>query len=407
MVKWVAAGAVLFGLCSLGTAGDLFQVTANGNGQTIKAGASNVINLASDVAGSENTFSSLKNSNFNANLNYAGLANAVKVSQTIDSSGNRILNLKVPSTGLNKTFNSADGSLADQVKNFLKKDGLAALTEFQSIAGQQTVAGTVDGNPMATTALLQDAGYQQFGIHRSPFELDGDRYSTDAGQGENRFTVNGGVIRAAGLNGDYVDLNLASEIHFNNYIGLTLASPLRYEHLGGADIFMGGAVVGLPITFIRGTGDSSFAWTVTPAGHAGLVGSADFASGGLIYGGQVTSALSFTTNGFVVTLADQAGYYRGANVSIAGYDFNTRLDQWLFKNGVQLTKNFGNFFIDGGASWTNFLHNAFVDGYLSPELGVGVRFGKNHASGLRVGYEGHFGPHYNTSGGNILLFFTH
>lgn len=409
MRRHVAIGVLAFFVIPAlrARAGDLFSVSASSGGQTINAQGSNVINLASDVAGSNNAFTSLKNTNFNAGLNYAGIGNAVKFSQSFDSQGNRILNLRVPSVGLNKTFNSANGDLSTQVKDFLKKDGLAALTEFQSIVGQQSIAGTVDGNPLAATAMLQDAGYEQFGMHRSPFEFGGQRYDIKDGQSETRIWTDGGVVRADALNGDYADITLASEFHFNDTIGLSLISPLRWESIDGANIFMGGAVLGLPITFIRGQGDNSFSWHVTPAGHAALVGSADFASGGLLYGGQITSSLGFTTHGLTFTLADQAGYYRGANVDIAGYDFNTDLDQWLFKNGVQLTKNFGNFFIDAGASWTNFLHNAFVDGYLTPEAGIGFRFGKGGADGLRVGYTGNFGSHYNTNGGSILLFFTH
>ena len=36
-----------------------------------------------------------------------------------------------------------------------------------------------------------------------------------------------------------------------------------------------------------------------------------------------------------LTEIQPTGYFHGADISIAGYDFNTRLDQWVFKNGVQ------------------------------------------------------------------------
>ena len=138
-------------------AGDLFQVSATGGGQTVNAGGSNVIDLASDAAGSKNEFSSL-GSNFNADLKYAGINNAVVLNQSTDSAGHKILNLKVPSTGLNKTFSSANGDLGDQIKDYLKKDGLAALTQFQRVAGQKSIAGTVDGQPAGSDGVARRFG---------------------------------------------------------------------------------------------------------------------------------------------------------------------------------------------------------------------------------------------------------
>ena len=168
---------------------------------------------------------------------------------------------------------------------------------------------------------------------------------------------------------------------------------------------MGGEVIGLPMQIIPAKG-GAFSWQVTPAVHGAAVGSQDLVSGGLMYGGQINSSLSYNIDGFTFTLADQAGYYHGANLSINGYSFDTHLDQFLFKNGLQLTKSFGQFFIDASGTWTNFARDTYVDGYFTPELGLGVKFGGKENCGLRLGYVGNFGDHYNTNGGSILLYFT-
>jgi hypothetical protein len=381
---------------------DLFRLNVNGTANQIKAGGSSVLSLISNLSNNEAQFAPFGNQNYTAALNYAGIPNAMKLTQSFDSSGNRIITVKVPSVGLNRTFSSANGDLGTQIKDFLKKDGLADLGRFQQIVDQTSLAGVVDGNPMAATALLADAGYQQFALHTHPG--GGSNDSSFAGHGESWYSVQGGQVDAGGVSGAYVNFDIASEYHFNDRVALAFNAPGRWLTLRGANVFMGGALLGLPINIIPSHAGNGISWQLTPAAHAGLVGSADFASGGLIYGGQVDSALNYTIDGLTFTLADQAGYFHGASLDIAGYHFATDLDQWVFKNGVQVTKTWGNFFIDASGTWTNFLHNAFVDGYLSPEAGLGFRWGKN--SGIRIAYTGNFGNHYHTNGGSVLLFFT-
>jgi hypothetical protein len=391
-------------LCSAVARGQLFDVSASSSTTSVKSGGNSLVSLLENVSNTQNQFAPLANQTFNSSVNYAGIANAVQINQSFDANGNRILNVSVPSVGANQTFSSANGDLGAQVRNYLKHEGLADLTAFQSVVDRESAAGVVDGNPMAADMLLADAGYQEFALHVSPFETDGARFSSDGGHTVNRYWAEGGVLDAGGSTGQYVSLTLATEIHFNDVVGLSFTTPLRYQTIKSADIFSGGEIIGVPITILPAHGRTFF-WQVTPAGHAGLVGSQDLVSGGLIYGGQVDSSFGVNLgHGLTVTLADEAGYFRGADLDIAGYHFNTRLDQWQFKNGLQLQKNFGGFFLDVSGTWTNFLRNTYTDGYFSPEVGIGVKF--NGHCGLRVGYVGNFGDGYNTNGGNVLLYFT-
>jgi len=387
---------------------DLFSLIATSSSTTARGAGSNVIDLVKNLTNNADQFAALGGQSFTSTLNYAGIANAVKVNQSFDPQGHRIINLQVPSVGLNKTFNEANGNLTDQVRDFLKTGGLAALGEFQAVVNRESLAGIVDGNPLAATAMLTDAGYEQFALHRSTQNLLGEPYTVaTSGHGETRLSADGGVFDAGGFTGTFVDFTLASEVNFNDRIGLAASAPVRWLDFHGANVFMGGLILGLPITILPGHGDRSLQWQITPAGHAAAVGSADFASGGILYGGQIDNSLSYNFgDGFSITLGTTAGYFHGADISVAGYDFDTKLNQWVFKNGVLLSKAWDNFFIDGGASWTNFLRDAYTDGYLTPELGLGRRFGRGNNSGLRIGYTGHFGNHYNTNGGSVLLFFT-
>jgi hypothetical protein len=381
----------------------LFDLNASSSTTNVTAGGSSLIGLVDHLTNTTNQFAPLSNQSFIANLTYAGIPRAITFEQSFDTSGNRLVSVQVPSVGLNKTFSSANGSLSTQVKNYLQHDGLADLTAFQAYVARSSPAGVVDGNPMAATALLQDAGFQQFGLHADPFDISGQRFNSAGGHMVTRVWADGGVQDDGGVSGDYVNLTIATELYFNDFIGLSFTTPLRYETLKSADIFMGGELIGLPLQILPAKG-GPFSWQLTPGVHAGAVGSQDLVSGGLLYGGQITSSLSYNTRGFTFTLADQAGYYHGADVDIAGYHFNTPLNQWLFKNGLQVSKSFGNFFIDASGSWTDFSRDAFVKGYLTPELGIGVKFGPG--CGVRLGYNGNFGNNYNSNGGNLMLYFA-
>jgi hypothetical protein len=400
--------ALLCVLCVdvIARAGDLFQVTAAGGNTSISSGSSSLLGLVENLSNNTNQFEPLANKSFNATLTYAGIKNAFTFQQSFTNSGSRVINFQVPSVGVNQTFTSANGSLDSQLRDYLKKDGLAALTEFQANVGQNSFAGIIDGNPMATTALLADAGYQEFALHEAPVDLNGFR-STEDGGGHflTRFWISSGAISTAGVSGAYVDFTFASELHFNDVFALSFTTPLRYEALHSADIFMGGEIVGLPINLIPARG-GWLTWTLTPAVQGGLGGSQDFVSGGLMYGGQIDSSLSANFAGFTFTLADGISYDHGADIGIAGYDFNTHVNQWIFKNGLQASKSFGNFFVDASGTWTDFLHQAYVPGYFTPEVGCGFAFGPNHNCGIRIGFQGNYGEHFNSTGGNILLYLS-
>jgi hypothetical protein len=74
------------------------------------------------------------------------------------------------------------------------------------------------------------------------------------------------------------------------------------------------------------------------------------------------------------------------------------------KNGVQVVRDLGDrAFIDVGLAYTNLLDDAFVEDYVSADVGAGFRLG---GSVLRIGYHGDFADEFTTHGTNAALVFS-
>src|ERR1700722_3228389 len=113
--------------------GGLFDITATGASSSASGSGSNVVNLVTNLTNNSQQFASLSGQNYTASLNYAGIPNAVHVTQTIDGGGVKTVTVSIPSVGTTKTFSSANGSISSQVSDYLKKDGLAHLSTVQTI----------------------------------------------------------------------------------------------------------------------------------------------------------------------------------------------------------------------------------------------------------------------------------
>ncbi|HWE02027.1 MAG TPA: hypothetical protein VG326_06415, partial [Tepidisphaeraceae bacterium] len=121
---------------------------------------------------------------------------------------------------------------------------------------------------------------------------------------------------------------------------------------------------------------------------------------------EITSSLSFQLDSFVFTLADSYAYFHGFPISVGAYHFESNIDQELLKNGLKITKFFGNsLFVDASMTYSQFLQRADIRQYWSPAAGFGVRF-SSHA-GLRVGYACDFSRDFVVNGGNLDFYLNY
>ncbi len=121
-------------------------------------------------------------------------------------------------------------------------------------------------------------------------------------------------------------------------------------------------------------------------------------------GGQLTNSLAYRfSSDLALVFATQIGFYEGLPVDVGEFRSETDVSQQILKNGLQLVKSFDGAFVDAGVTHTQFLQDAVIDHYFSPNVGIGLRFGK--ASGVRLAYQADLGDSYTAHTGLVQIFF--
>jgi hypothetical protein len=402
-------GAIVVLLLSVVSAwGDPFSLTASttsGTPTAISTSGSSLLNLTDNLIETKGQFAALGGQSFGASLRYGGLNNAFVYNQ---NSAGTTSTLSIPSIGFTRTFTgTSPDNLQHNIRQFLQNNGAAIYGEFVHSVNQNTYLGVTDGNPLATTALLADLSYDEFGLQPTAsqpiFESDTEQEHLPGGL---RLDLKGGYFDTRDGAGTYGQGTLSSNWRFNDRVGLSVAALLNYRNDQGAQVYNIGGEIGLPVLIIPSAGDGSLAWQVTPALLVGGGGSVDLAAGGLFYGGAATSSLTYRFYPFTVTLADLYSYFQGYPVHIGAYSFDTDVNQQIVKNGLKVTYALGvGLSLDAGCSYTDLFNQAKVRGYYSPEAGIEIRLGPN--GGLRVGYQGDFASGYRGTSGVVQLFFRY
>lgn len=386
-------------LVSTAKADEPFTLTAEGGPFTASATGNNAVDLVSDLIQSEAEFAPLFSTSFNASLRYGELDDAVLFTRNAAGTS---ATLSIPSTGFTRTFNAAnEDELEEQIEDFFREDGADEYARFLREVARQTSLGVNDGNPLATTATLADLGFYRFGYR---VRIPGDAPIRLAGGWDVRLL--GGVSETDAFDGWYAGFGLAKNWRLGDRFGITWASNLRYRDVEGSSVYQTGTTIGVPIALITSRDDSGLSWHVTPAFVGGFGGSWDLAAGGFLAGGQVTSSLALRAADFTFVLANQFGFYEGLPIEISDFRFETDTSQRILKNGVQVIRDLGDdAYLDAGVALTNLLDDAFIDDYVSADVGITLRLGAR--SGLRLGYHGDFSDDFDTHGGNAALFFSY
>ena len=386
------AGLVLTA-SGMARAGDPLSLSATGSSSTINVSGNNVRDLAGDLIEQRGKFASLSGQAVNATLKYGKLENALQLTRNAAGTSATVT---IPSTGFTKTYNAANSAqLRSQINEDLKQGGLDTYSKFLGELNEKTAIGTTDGNPLATTAVMADGSYYRFGLIRPAFNFPEVPKGWDV-------RAWAGYAEADNANGAYVGAGTGLNFELSDRIGLSINLDFVYRDVSGAAVYQLSNVDGLPIRILPlEEGKDGISWTVTPAFAIGGGATWDLAAGGVPVGGQVTSALGYTLGEWTFAWAAQYGYYKGIGINIGDFDYDTDVDQQILKNGLQVIRNFSrDMFVDASLTYTNFIRDAGVDSYWTPDVGLGWRL--RSASALRVGYHGDFGNDFTSNGGNVM-----
>ena len=295
-------------------------------------------------------------------------------------------------TGFSRVFTGVDADdLEDQIRDFLLEDGATEYAKLLKLINSASTAAVTDGNPFATTALMARAAYDRFAYVQPGYShgrLTGpslDRYKP---QEENEwvttFTPRYGTLNGDNGDGQMGGFELGSALQINNDVGFYLGMTSYYIEMEGSDVFQGIITFGFPITLVAPSEDKSFLWQLTPYGQAGYGLSVDMAAGGLMSGYGLVNSMSLGVDKWLFTLANQYGQHDGIPISASGIRFDPDISQQVVKNGIRITKEISDTsWLFGGVTHSQFLNDAVVGSWISPEIGIETAVG---LTSFKLGY---------------------
>jgi hypothetical protein len=223
-----------------------------------------------------------------------------------------------------------------------------------------------------------------------------------------RLAVSGGAFSAGDFDGEQITAESFFDWNITKRVGFSVGSFLAFGGVGDAEIYHAGIGIGVPLRPIMPSDTCNWLWQITPRMSVAGSGSVDMGSGGIVYSPAATSLLRWqVTPKFSLEMANQVGYFTGETLHFDEFSIDPGVEQTILKNGLEAQLDFGNSGWYGycGASYTNFLSDAAVSEYITPEAGVGWRTGVRGTS-VELGFIGSFGDNYSSYGGRIAVNFA-
>lgn len=368
------------GLISLGAFGgvsaqakDLFIVEASGV-TNLTVTNSSLPDIIGDAIAARGAFLDLGDRSATFTLNYAGVANAIRVSVVTPTSGTLgTYSATIDLPGYTRTFSaSSKRELRDIVRDFLKQTGdplevtrttsghgdlLKALKKIYA----STPVTVTDGTPHSSTATLSNREFDEFGLRHGRTANESTALRRGMWPASNAFTVEadyGWFQTKGGFTGS--SLTVTPTLRLGDRWGFVFSLPIRYLNIEGAKSGETGLMMGVPIQVISEDAGGGFFWQVTPFVHSAIAGSYDMIQVAIDIGGGFTNRVGYDFGWCTVQLASQIGYFDGVSIS----DFDIGVEQQILKNGAKFSIPIGGgWLFEGRAVRTDFFKQAAVPVY--------------------------------------------
>lgn len=291
---------------------------------------------------------------------------------------------------LKNNSTSSSKSIGTQLNDFFKSSqGKSFLRDVLRSTVEDAPYSPVAGNPSSYMAQLVRNDYQLINRVQTPSSIIPG--AGVFGVAPNTATYLLGTQAATVYN---VPLDYTKYLDAND--NLKFDFPIGMTSIGKANSYNLGLGVGWQHYFFP-------IWSVMPALHVGLAGSADLLSGTIVYDGSVTSRVKFLSlNRFHMSMTNNISYLATQGFQVKGYSTEYDIDNFITKNGVDIGYQFESpLAVDvyynntdqiGGQKWYMSTYNEV--GFKTSQLGYNAlkqgNFLFNRFS-TSVGYI--FGPH--------------
>ena len=230
-------------------------------------------------------------------------------------------------------FNSDDGTQENsfkKLKDYLKTNKDDLLKKVLKASVKETPFDAVAGSPTSMMAMMTDASFQ----HAGGGVLGNFVSYLSPNASRHHFKVDNGSGSKENKTADVFSLPLAKTFKFGESgWALMFDMPLTYADLDGSKSYAGQLGLGLKVPLVQA---NHFKWDIVPAGRVGAIGSKDMISGGLLYSGSLTSNMQIPMGPVTISMTNMGGYIRDFSVKVADYEVDYDLENWVYKNGVQL-----------------------------------------------------------------------
>ncbi len=262
---------------------------------------------------------------------------------------------------------------------------------LQGIANKKTPIGVTDGNPFAAPEYFAADAFDRFAL--TPAVLTQTRNMA----ADVRSTFSDINLHRASSSA--IELSPGFATRLSDNVGLSLSLPMQFRSVGDADVYIGGIVLGVPISVVAAK-EGGLSWDVTPWFNTGVAGSTDLAQGGYMYGGGVTSRVGLVYGNFTFAYGLQLGW-EGAFPIGYGSEFNYEqtVSQPILKNGLKAEWTWGSFVPFASITYTNLLEGGYVDNYWTPT--AGCQWNINDHCHLSAALVGNYANGFSSTGGNL------
>lgn len=407
---------------------DPIVIEVTGEPDTVVVSGSDLLDILEDAIESRGAFAGFDGTAFTASAAVGGVSDVIRVA--VNAAGTSAT-LEFPLTGFSRTFTGANtDEIQEQIEDFIEDDGADEYALVVEALNERSVMAVVDGNPGSATARIGRATFRRWGL--SPYWAPGLTVSGTEAQDDDsfRFSLDPGaeVLDRDGFDSVAGTLGASATWALNDAVGLSLSGLAVYEEVEDASLFQGGIELALPITLLGVRGDEvrdpnadadgngaadggapgvradtapPVRLQLTPYAGYGLGGSVDLGQGASFWSLGVAASAAMEVGPVTLSGGAAITHFGGVDLSYDDYEFETEIDQQLLTVGGLASWHLGDgVSVSGGVSWSQYLQDAAIDDWISPE--VGVTFGGPRFQ-ARVGWIGTFGDDVDGHAGHVGL----